>query len=527
MPGALEGARSTVQRTRPPRIALLCAYLSDDYEWTIWRSLRETVEARGGSAVCVAGAGIHDPVPERRARSSLHELVAPGAFDGVVCVSSVTGHFAGIKATEAWLAERGLPAICVGPAERVASVVVDDATGMTQLLHHLIDHHGHRRIAFIRGGATNIEAESRLSAYERALQSHDLASDRRLILEGDFTPASGARAVVELFDRRQVRAGDVDAIVASNDYMAFGAIEELSRRRISVPGELAVVGFDDIAPARVHHPSLTTVRQPLERLGREAAERLLAVLGGHAVEQSIMLETELVLRRSCGCVPTDLPDPGELGAELEDVTIPGRAQLGSQMEAALAGELFGTSGAFARALEPYLRQAAAGDATRLERGRRFAEELALRVRAAHQDLVHERLNALSRILHARAFGPQAHLSTTLAELLPDLGIDECVISELVRTEPGPAGRQLKVALGFDAGTLQPQLASFEAHEFVPSRFEHLRAHSAVALPITTGAELTGVAVFAASARDGAFYETLAEIAGSVLRVLELRRKAGV
>ncbi len=519
-------ARSAARRPGRPRIALLAEYLYDEYEWTIWQSARAAIEERGGSAVCIAGAALADPLPERRARGTLHELVGPGAFDGVICVSTVIGHFAGVKATETWLAGRGLPAVTVGTGERIASVAVNDAPGMSALLRHLLEHHGHRRIAFIRGGPTSLETESRFSAYEQALASHGIAADRRLVLDGDFTHASGGRAVAELFDRRQVRAGEVDAIVASNDYMAAGAIEELTRRRITVPAELAVVGFDDITLARTHHPSLTTVRQPLDRLGREAAERVLAAIGGQALDSHHSLETELVLRRSCGCVPTDIPAPLDASSELDDVTVPGRAQLAVAFEAALTAELQGSSGAFTRALEPFLRQAAAGDATRLERGRLFAEELASRVRLARDDLVHERLNRLAGVLHARAFGPQAHLSTALAELLPDLGIDECVVSEFVAPEPGSAARVLKVACGFDPGTLQPQLASFDARDFVPARFEHLATRSAVAVPLMAGDELRGIGVFSASTRDGNFYELLAGIFGSVLKVLELRRKAG-
>jgi len=519
-------ARPLVKRLGRPRVAVLAPYLSDEYEWTVWRSVRQAIEARGGSAVCIAGAARGDPAPERSARGALYELVAPGAFDGIVCVSSVVGHFVGVNATETWLSARGVPAVAIGHGERLPHVLVDAATGMNQLLHHLIVHHRHRRIAFISGPPTSPEADPRSAAYERTLQKHELTVDRRLMLEGDFTQASGARAVVELFDRRQLRAGDVDAIVAANDDMALGAIDELSRRRIAVPDQLAVVGFDDITHARAFHPSLTTVRQPIERLGREAAEQLLAILDGHEIETRRVLETELVLRRSCGCVPTDVPAPLENPSELEDVTIPGRAQLGAKLEAALAGELYGTPGAFARALEPYLRHAAAGDAQRLERGRRFAEDLAARVRFAREDLVHERLNRLGLALHARIFGPQALLSTALAELLPDLGLDECAVSEFVPSETqAPGDRTLKLAFGFDATTLQPQMATFDARELAPLRFEHLNARSAVVLPLRSGAELLGVAVMPATDRDGTFYETLAELFGSVLKVLDLRRRA--
>lgn len=506
-----------------PRIAFLAGYVNDEYEWAIWQGARRVIEARSGSVVWLAGAGLDEARPENRARSPLFELVHPTAVHGILCLSSVIGQYAGVARTEAWLAERGLPVCSIGPGERLPSVAVDDASGISQLTQHLVAHHGHRRIAFIGGTPSNPEAQARFQAYVHALAKHGLAADPRLVLQGNFTPESGARAVAELFDQRQLRLQDLDAVMAANDYMAFGAIDELTRRRISVPDQVAVVGFDDIPPARLASPSLTTVRQPLEQLGRVGAERLLASIDGSGTAGAQTLETELVLRRSCGCIPTDIPVPTE---EYEEVTIPGKAQLGAKLHAALTAELAGNTGVFLRALEPYLRQVAAGNAERLDHGRRFADELSARMRVAHQDLIHERLSDLSRALHARMFGPLSPLSTTLAELLPDFGVDECVVSAFVQKEAGAKPEELKLAFGFDAQTLQPQMTTFDARELVPASFAHLRARSVLVLPLTMGTELLGIAVLPPSPQDGAFYETVADLFATVLKVLELRRRAG-
>ena len=91
-----------------PRIAFLAAYLNDEYEWAIWRGVRQAVEARGGSVACFAGAGIRDPSPERQARNALFDLVHPSVFDGILCLSSVVGNYAGVQGTEAWLLKRRL-----------------------------------------------------------------------------------------------------------------------------------------------------------------------------------------------------------------------------------------------------------------------------------------------------------------------------------------------------------------------------------------------------------------------------------
>jgi DNA-binding LacI/PurR family transcriptional regulator len=521
MPDPARG--SSTGRKGRPRIAFLAAYMNNAYEWDVWRAVRNAVEERGGTVLAFAGSGIEDPNPDRRTRADVFELMDPTNVDAILCLSSVVGQYAGIGPTEAWLERRGLPVSVIGPADRLPSVAIDDGSGITALMRHLIDQHGHRRIAFIVGSEANKEAQRRLSAYQKALTDHGIAPEPRLLLQGDFTEESGRRAIAQLFDTRQVRASDVHAVVASNDYMAFGAIDELARRRISVPEEIAVVGFDDIALARVYDPPLTTARQPLDALGRAGAHRLLELLEGRPVSGALTLQTELVLRRSCGCVPTDGSRP--LARALEIEASPSGAHLvsGHTLLAALGAELAGEPGRFAQALEPLLRTVVSDGSGELHAGRRLADELATRVRLARDDLIHERLSRLARVLHTRMFGPQTQLSAALAEHLPAFGIDECAVSELYApSTPGPA-RELKLAFGFNRQTFEPHIDRFDARQLIPDTFEQLRSRSAFVMPLTCGPQLLGIAVIPASPRDGNFYETLGELFATILKVLELRR----
>jgi DNA-binding LacI/PurR family transcriptional regulator len=494
--------------------------MNNAYEWDVWRGARAAVEARGGIALGFAGSGVDDPDPEHQARRGVFDLIHSSNVDGILCLTSVVGQYAGVDRTESWLSAKGLPVCSIGPAERLPSVSVDDASGITQLMGHLIEHHDHHRIAFIKGTATNQEAQRRLAAYHKALANHGLPHDPRLVLDGDFTAASGVRAMVELFDSRQVPVGELDAVVACNDYMAFGAIDELVKRRLSVPEQVAVVGFDDIMPARVHSPPLTTVRQPLEELGRQGALRLLDLLEGKPADGALKLPTELVLRNSCGCVPTSRY---VLPREVID-TVGGDLQFRDVLRAALEAELRGEPGTFAAAIEPFLREIAASGTTDLDVGRRFADEFCSRLRHARGDVVFERLAHLGHVLHTRMFGPQAYLSATLAEYLPTFEIDECVVAEIAgkpRNESPLAA--LKLAFGFNPSTHQPQMVTFDGRDLVPPDFAGLRGRSAFVMPLTCGAQPLGMAVVPASAQEGSFYETLAELFSTVLKVLEVRR----
>jgi phosphoserine phosphatase RsbU/P len=505
---------------RPRRIGLLGAFADDEYEWTIFRGAQKAAEERGASIVFFAGSRHEDPNIADRSRGFVFDLVDASNLDGLLCLSSIVGSFTSIPELEAWLARYGLPVVCIGPGETMPSVAIDGQIGVMQLMHHLIEHHQYRRIAFVTGPPTNAEANERLTAYKRSLDEHAIEFDPKLVLTGEFTRASGVQAVQELFEQRQIPVSGVDAIITANDYTAFGVIDELSRRRIGVPDQVAVVGFDDITPARLHDPPITTIRQPLHELGREGANRLLDRIEGRPLPSHHAVNTELVLRRSCGCVPTDIPSSPDSTSD-ETVSSGTGDGLTANLLSALAAEIRGNQGAFVRALDPLLRRLASGSARQLEHNRRLADQLAGRLRLAKEDLVSDRLHRLSRALQTRMFGPQVQLSAALAELLPSLDIDECAVSEL---EAG-GSQTLKVAFGFDAHNHQPQLVGFPGKELVPPGFPHLRTQSLVVLPVKYNSQPLGIAVVPVTDHHGSVYETLAEVFGIVLKGLEVRRRA--
>lgn len=539
--GVLESKSKTANR---PRVALLLSYLSDEYEWQIWRGARAAVEARGGTILCVAGGTLNDPVRERRARNFVLDLVGAGKVDGILAISSVVGQYLGPDAAGEFLRRNSIPACSIGAATGVPSVTVDQADGVTQLIDHLVTHHAYRRVAFVTGSRGNPEAELRLTAYVRALERLGLPYDARLVIEGDFTRESGVQAACALFDQRQIRVSELDAIVAANDYTAFGVMDELARRRVLVPEQVAVVGFDDMALASHYVPALTTVRQPIEALGREAGRIVCERIARRADNSGLSLHTDVVLRRSCGCVPTDMPP---LSQSLASAQLPLVVdETGTQLLSAVIDEARGARGAFERALVPFLDRALAGRhdarvpsdlvftgdgehenedvtvrgrlARTLEQSRLMVEEMTLASRPSAEE-ISDRLHRMGRALMFKMFGPQAHLSTLLVEHMPGLGIDECAVSELGR---GERRSQLKLAFGFHSGDLQPKMAEFPAHEFAPREFEGLHTRSAVVLPLSYGGESLGVAMLPVTHHDGPFYETLAEIFSIVLKGLQQR-----
>lgn len=155
---------------------------------------------------------------------------------------------------------------------------------------------GHRRIGFITGDLTTGCARQRLEGYQAALKDYQVMSDADLIYEGLFFQPQGYQGGHQLLGL----ADPPTAIFASNDQMAFGVMEAARERGLHLPEDLSVVGFDDIPQARHVHPALTTVRQPLEEMGRRAALLLLHYIAHPDAEvERVELPTELVVRASC------------------------------------------------------------------------------------------------------------------------------------------------------------------------------------------------------------------------------------
>ena len=181
--------------------------------------------------------------------------------------------------------------------------------GAAEMVRHLAAA-GRRRIAFVQGPPDNVDARERLQGYRAAIARERLPRSAALEIPGDFTEDSGAAAVEAVLSR----VPRPDAVFAANDAMAVGVLAELRSLGIAVPGEIAVVGFDDIPLARYLTPSLTTVRVPLAEMAARALSRLLDRLDGGTIDRPchVTLPVELVVRESCGAGP-DLEGSG-LGA---------------------------------------------------------------------------------------------------------------------------------------------------------------------------------------------------------------------
>ena len=173
-------------------------------------------------------------------------------------------------------------------------VDVDNVAGASTAVMHLLQL-GHKRIGMITGDMRTTAALDRYTGYCKTLQEHDLPVDETLISQGYFTEIGGYEAMQQLLPQKP------DAIFSASDAMALGALKAIHEAGLTVPQHIALVSFDDLPPATIARPQLTTVHQPVHAFGVTAVEMLLDILkNGNEPSRQIILNTELVIRGSCG-----------------------------------------------------------------------------------------------------------------------------------------------------------------------------------------------------------------------------------
>jgi len=194
-----------------------------------------------------------------------------------------------------------LPVVTIGYAPQrrnLVTVGITNQQAARQATEHLLGL-GHCRIAHLTGPPEMYESEERRQGYEEALREAGISPDGTLVAAGDWSSASGYRATLQLLDHGR----SFTALFVQNDRMAMGALQALRERRLRVPEDVAVVGFDDIPSAPYFAPPLTTIHHPLYRVGRTGARVLIDLINDKsASSKHTRLETKLVIRRSCGAL---------------------------------------------------------------------------------------------------------------------------------------------------------------------------------------------------------------------------------
>lgn len=229
-------------------------------------------------------------VRQQNVTETISQLVAHGRVDGIILTEPrLEDERIGL------LQKSGVPFVFLGSTicKEVSWVDGDNRQGAFEAVRTLGDL-GHRRIAVITGEPGLISTHKRLLGYEDGLASLGLKRDEDLIWPGDFTRQGGYDAVFSHLS--QIKSFDVTAIFACNDLMAIGAIQALKEAGLKIPADVSVMGFDGIEVGKYLTPPLTTVQQPVFRLGQEVAKVLLRQIGQKLEPMQLTLPVSIVNR---------------------------------------------------------------------------------------------------------------------------------------------------------------------------------------------------------------------------------------
>ncbi|WP_411832636.1 LacI family DNA-binding transcriptional regulator [Pseudoxanthomonas mexicana] len=227
---------------------------------------------------------------------SVESLVQFSKLDGLILTPPITDSVELLDRLD----QLCMPYSCVSPRNREGTigVTLEEHDAAADMIEYLVSL-GHTRIAHIKGHPSHGASEWRLAGYRSGLRRAGLRYDPTLVIDGEFSFDSGARAAEQLFDLEQPPT----AIFAANDDMAAGVMSVAHSRGLSIPGDVSVCGFDNTPMSRQIFPALTTVHQPTQEMGRLATVELLKAIKDPASGQMLRMPYALQLRQSTGPVP--------------------------------------------------------------------------------------------------------------------------------------------------------------------------------------------------------------------------------
>jgi LacI family transcriptional regulator, galactose operon repressor len=272
----------SLRRQRTFTIGVIAHEIGDGYSSSIIAGIEDSARQRGYFFV----TGIHRHDFELFEKYS--KLLLQRGAEGIISLDFNLAH------------SLPVPAVAIPghtSNEGVTNIVLDHRHAAELALRHLVEL-GHRKISFLRGHPDSADSQSRWTAVQEVAQEIGLELDPELviqILSTDSSPSLGYPYGKELIERKR----PFTALFAYNDISAIGAIRAFREAGLQVPRDVSVVGFDDVPAAAFHYPSLTTVRQPLRRMGELAVEMLVArIEGGQEFVRELAVQPEIVVRES-------------------------------------------------------------------------------------------------------------------------------------------------------------------------------------------------------------------------------------
>ena len=546
----------------------------------LWPGMIAAAQKHGVNLFCFPGGSLH-PVGEfDPERSAIYNLVDVNHFDGLVSSGATAPGGLNPEQASAFLRRyQPLPIVSLTRLQgEIPHVTINNYQGMQAVLLHLIQVHGLRRLAFVRGPENHNYAQERYRAYLETLQEQGLPFDPRLVTPPLHWEA-GEEAVRLLLDEQGLHPGrDLQAIVTVSDMTALKALKALQTRGFQIPGDLALTGFNGSTEGCLSTPPLTSVSMAFHEQGERAIEMLVMRLAGQPLPQQMVLPTQLVIRQSCGCpdqamiLADSQPGSSVKSTSLQTLTALGREATDEMVR--VLGAARETPAAFAQLVEafcadlqsegktsflPTLERMVRSNAPGRDEVSVWQDVISVLRRSflphldRASDLLAENLFGQARVLIGgiaqrtqaleqlqaerqaetqRELG-QALITTfdttgladMLAERLPPIGIASCYLALYEK----PSLEFCRLILAYtergrvDLGTEGLHFPSCEV--VPPDMLPNHRQYSYVVEPLFFQHEQIGFAVFEVGPRNGAIYELLRAQISSALKGALLLKEA--
>ena len=295
-PHALKNNRKT--------IAVLAGSMTSKYQEGILRGVAHIAEERNYNVIGFCGGVVKAADPLAQVRGTVFDLVDMNLISGVISPFSPHMRFLDDESSQRFIDRFSrVPIINIGShIDGHTNVLTDYETGFNELFEHLYHAHGHRNILLVRGPKNHASSEKRMQIYKRLLNKYNLPYYDDRVIYANLNRAS-TKTEVESFIRQNNQP--FDAIIAINDNQALAIIEVLKDNGIRVPQDVAVIGSMNTLDGVFATPALTSIQEPLFELGCAAAIELIDQIEGKPLVSEIYIPTSLVIRKSCGCHPSN------------------------------------------------------------------------------------------------------------------------------------------------------------------------------------------------------------------------------
>ncbi len=276
-------------KKRTKTIGLIVPDIRNNFFSTLAKGIEEECRKNGWTVILCNTSDTHERDIE------YIYVLASKSVDGILYCMSADSSLEKFQKSYELLNKLNIPFIMLDRSFQMPNCItakLDHVTGGYLATRHLLEL-GHKRIACVTGPNNLEDSNRRLEGYKKALQEAGIAFDENIITEGNYSMESGIAAVDHLMGK------SFTAIFAFNDMMAYGVYKGLKSHNLSVPADISVMGYDDIFLSEIIEVPLTTVHQPVERMGVAATRHLIGIIEGDSESKTIpTFPPELVVRKS-------------------------------------------------------------------------------------------------------------------------------------------------------------------------------------------------------------------------------------